>query len=89
MHELQNPVHFSKFAMSFHLIFFCLFAKFYSHATSCTPCAKAKASCKPFDTDKTHAKARAKAVWRSKVRKTKQQMDVMKEAKEMFTVISK
>jgi len=75
--------------MSFHLIFFCPFAKFYSHATSYAPCAKAKAFCKPFDVDKTHAKARAKAVWRSKVRKTKQQMDVMKGAKEMFTVISK
>jgi len=73
VHGLQNPVHFAKFAVSLHLIFFCSFAKFYSHATSCTLCTKAKAVYRPFDTDKTHAKARVEAVWRSKMRKTKQQ----------------
>jgi len=62
--------------VSFSFKFFCSFAKFYSHTTSCTPCAKAKAACKPFDTDKAHIKARAEAVWRSKVRKTKQQIDM-------------
>jgi len=44
--------------------------------TSCTPCTKAKATCRPFDTDKTHAKARVETVWRSKARKTKQQTNV-------------
>ena len=43
-------------------VFFCsislLLANFYSHATSCAPCAKAKAACKPFDVDKAHVKAR-------------------------------
>jgi len=48
---------------------------FCSHATSCTPCAKAKVACKPFDTDRAHAKARVKVVLRSKARKTKQQID--------------
>jgi len=42
---------------------------------SCAPCAKAKTACKPFDTDKTHVKARAETIQRSRVRKTKQQMD--------------
>jgi len=44
----------------------------YSHAMSCTPCARAKAACKPFDVNKTHIKARAETVWRSRARKTKQ-----------------
>jgi len=43
--------------------------------TSCAPCAKAKAACKPFDADKACAKARVEVIWRSKARKTKQQMD--------------
>jgi len=43
--------------------------------TSCAPCAKAKAACKPFDTDKIWAKAGMEAVQRSQARKTKQQMD--------------
>ena len=75
MHRLQNPVHSAKFAVSLHLIFFCSFAKFYSHATSCAPCTKAKAACRSFDANKAHAKARVEAVWRSKVKKTKQQTD--------------
>jgi len=43
--------------------------------TSCAPCTKAKAAYKPFDTDKTWAKARMEAVQRFQARKTKQQMD--------------
>jgi len=40
--------------------------------TLCTPYAKAKVACKPFDTDKACTKARAEEVQRSKARKTKQ-----------------
>jgi len=69
-------VYSAKLAVSFHLIFFCSFAKFYSHATSYAPCTKAKAVCRPFDADKTCVKTRAEAIWRSKAKKTKQQMDV-------------
>ena len=53
----------------FPLIFFC------SHATFCAPCAKAKAACKPFDTDRARAKAKAETARRSNARKAKQQMD--------------
>jgi len=53
----------------FPLISFC------SHATSCAPCAKAKAACKPFDADKARAKAKAETARRSNVRKAKQQTD--------------
>jgi len=42
---------------------------------SCAPCTKVKAACKPFDADKTCAKARAETVQRLKAKKTKQQMD--------------
>ena len=66
----------AKLAVSFHLIFFCSFAKFYSHAISCASCTKAKAVCRPFDADKTCVKTRAEAIWRSKAKKTKQQTDV-------------
>jgi len=48
---------------------------FYSHATSCAPCARAKAACKPFDAERAHAKARAETVRRSRARKVKQQTD--------------
>ena len=34
----------------------------YSHVTSCTPCARAKATCKPFDVERACAKARAETV---------------------------
>jgi len=51
------------------LIVFC------SHATSCAPCAKAKAVCKPFDVDKARAKTKAEMARRSKVRRAKQQTD--------------
>jgi len=47
-----------------------------SHATCCTPCAKAKAAYKPFDVDKARAKAKAEMVWRSKAKKAKQQTDM-------------
>jgi len=49
---------------------------FRSHATSCAPCAKAKAACKPFDTDKAQAKTKAETARRSKARRAKQQTDV-------------
>jgi len=44
--------------------------------TSCTPYAKAKAACKPFNADKAYTKIRVKVVWRFKARKIKQQMDI-------------
>jgi len=47
----------------------------FSNATSCTPCAKAKAACKPFDADKARVKAKAETARRSKARRAKQQMD--------------
>jgi len=74
VHGLRNTLYSSKFAVSL-LLKFCSFAKFYSHAKSCAPCAKAKAACKPFDADLAHAKARAEVVQRSQARKTKQQTD--------------
>ena len=43
--------------------------------TSCAPCTKAKAACKPFDANRVHTKARAEVVQKSKVRKSKQQTD--------------
>jgi len=54
----------------FPLISFC------SHATSCAPCAKAKAACKPFDADRARAKAKVETARRSNARKAKQQTDV-------------
>jgi len=67
-------MHTSKFAISL-LFKFCSFAKLYSHATSCAPCAKAKAACKPFDADRARAKAKAETARRSNARKAKQQTD--------------
>jgi len=52
-----------------------LLISFCSHTTSCTPCAKAKAACKPFDADRARAKAKAETARRSNVRKVKQQTD--------------
>jgi len=46
----------------FILISFVHLLILYSHATSCTPCARAKAACKPFDADRARAKARAEMV---------------------------
>jgi len=54
---------------------FCSFAKFFSHTTSCAPCAKAKAACKPFDMDRARRKAKEETARRALARKTKQQMD--------------
>jgi len=71
---LRNLMHTSKFAVSL-LFKFCSFAKLYSHATSCAPCTKAKATCKPFDADRARAKAKAETVRRSNARKAKQQTD--------------
>ena len=62
--RLRNLMHTSKFAVSLSFKF-CSFTKFFSHVTSCAPCAKAKAAYKPFDTDRVWAKARAEAVQRS------------------------
>ena len=67
-------MHTSKFAISL-LFKFCSFAKLYSHAMSCAPCAKAKAACKPFDADRARAKAKAETARRSNARKAKQQTD--------------
>ena len=52
-----------------------LLISFCSHATSCAPCAKAKAACKPFDADRARAKAKAETARRSNARKVKQQTD--------------
>ena len=62
--------------MSFLFNFLCYFVNSYNHTILCTPCTKAKATCKPFDTDKACVKTRVKVVWRSKARKTKQQTNV-------------
>jgi len=48
----------------------------FSHTTSCAPCAKAKAACKPFDAERARAKAKAETARRSKASKAKQQTDV-------------
>ena len=48
---------------------------FCSHATSYTPCTKAKAACKPFNVDRARAKAKAETARRSNARKAKQQTD--------------
>jgi len=66
---LWNTLYSSNFAVS-HPLKFCSFAKFFSHAKSCAPCAKAKAACKPFDADRAWAKARAETIQRSQARKT-------------------
>ena len=59
----------------FILNFLVLLVILYSHATSCAPCARAKAACKPFDAERARAKARAETVRRSRARKVKQQTD--------------
>jgi len=51
-----------KICREFFYLFIYHFVNSYSHATSYTPCAKAKATYKPFDVDKAHAKARAEVV---------------------------
>ena len=71
---LRNTLYSSKFAISLSLEF-CSFAKFFSHAKSCAPCAKAKAACKPFDADRAWAKTRVETIRRAQARKMKQQTD--------------
>jgi len=46
------------------------------NATSCAPCARAKAVCKPFDADGAWRKAKDETARRAQVRKTKQRTDV-------------
>jgi len=46
------------------------------NATSCAPCARAKAACKPFNADRAWRKAKDKIVRRAQTRKTKQWTDV-------------
>ena len=73
--RLRNLMHTSKFAISL-LFKFCSFAEFFSHVTSCAPCTKAKAACKPFDMDGAQKKAKKETVRRVQARKTKQWTDV-------------
>jgi len=47
----------------------------FRNATSCSPCARAKAACKPFDTDGAWRKAKEETVRRAQARKTKQRTD--------------
>jgi len=42
---------------------------------SCSPCARAKAACKPFDADGARRKAKEETARRAQARKTKQQTD--------------
>jgi len=76
MHRFRNTLYFSKSAVS-NLPEFLNFSKsfLFSYATSCAPCAKAKATCKPFDTERARAKAKVETARRSKARKAKQQTD--------------
>ena len=62
---LQDTLYPPKFAVSNCLNCY-FFAKsfLFSYATSCAPCAKAKAACKPFNVDKTQAKAKAETARR-------------------------
>ena len=45
------------------------------NATSCSPCARAKAACKPFDVDGAWRKAKDETARRAQARKTKQRTD--------------
>jgi len=47
----------------------------FRNATSCTPCARAKAACKPFDADGARRKAKDETARRAQARKTKQRTD--------------
>ena len=42
----------------------------------CSPCARAKAACKPFDVDGVRRKAKEETARRAQARKTKQRTDV-------------
>jgi len=48
----------------------------FRNTTSCSPCARAKAVCKPFDADGARRKAKEEMVRRAQARKTKQRTDV-------------
>ena len=48
----------------------------FRNATSCAPCARAKAACKPFDADGARRKAKDETARRAQARKTKQRTDV-------------
>jgi len=76
MRKFRNTLYSSKSAIS-NWPELLNFAKsfLFSHATSCAPCAKAKAAYKPFDAERAQAKAKTEAARRSKVRKTKQKTD--------------
>ena len=45
------------------------------NATSCSPCARAKAACKLFDADRARRKAKDEMARRAQARKTKQRTD--------------
>jgi len=45
------------------------------NATSCAPCARAKAAYKPFDADRAWRKAKDETARRAQARKTKQRTD--------------
>jgi len=47
----------------------------FRNTTSCSPCARAKAACKPFNTDRARRKVKEETVRRVQARKTKQQTD--------------
>jgi len=47
----------------------------FRNATSCSPCARAKAACKPFDADGARRKAKEETARRAQARKTKQRTD--------------
>jgi len=47
----------------------------FRNATSCSPCARAKAACKPFDADGARRKAKEETARRAQARKTKQWTD--------------
>jgi len=47
----------------------------FRNATSCAPCARAKAACKPFDADRAQRKAKDETARRAQARKTKQRTD--------------
>ena len=47
----------------------------FRNTTSCSPCARAKAACKPFDADGARRKAKEETARRAQARKTKQRTD--------------
>jgi len=53
----------------------CWLTQFLRNTTSCSPCARAKAACKPFDADGAWRKAKEETARRAQARKTKQRTD--------------